>query len=187
MNITVGNTDGQYFTEWRFDHLRGLASMLGESIVNPHLYYDPCEDFHILTFSINGHEILVRYYKVFTVLIDGEKLCSCPQHGLSLLVQTIKNEVAIKKYVFTITHSYPADDVYNKVMDTFVSSLTVRQQAKLSAEIINMFADDGDGNDAWLGLTVTMLGPEVTSSQLLEHCRFILLNTDCDEDAVEAT
>ena len=95
IECTVGNTTGQWFTEWRFDELRRFLEILtGDmrcSVERPHLYYDANEDFHILTFSLNGHDVLVRYYKVLSAIIDGKMHWQgCPVSGSFNLAKSIK-------------------------------------------------------------------------------------------------
>lgn len=86
-----------------------------------------------------------------------------------------------ERYAFVITSSYPSSEVMNRVNDVFILTLTPAEKDKLSAEIEEMFREDGDGNDCWLGLEVEMLGAELTADQLLMHCRHSLLNTDEDD------
>jgi hypothetical protein len=85
MQFTIGNTEGQYFTEWRFDELRSLASLINErlGVQDFTLFYDQNEDFHHLTFEYNNHKVDVRFYKVFAESVDGiNGWVGCPSSGV---------------------------------------------------------------------------------------------------------
>lgn len=73
IDFTVGATEGQYFTPWRFDELKDLAKIIAPrlSVYNFGLHYESRGDFHHLTFEYAGRKIDVRLYKVFAYTIDG--------------------------------------------------------------------------------------------------------------------
>lgn len=90
MNITYGNREGQYFTQWRFDLLEELLGMVhmgpipGQSEVieveEPNIWYDAYHDFHHLSFRACGRFVEVWLYKVFSSRIDGvEAWVGCPR------------------------------------------------------------------------------------------------------------
>ncbi len=74
MHFNVGNTEGQYFTQWRFDELKDLAGLINEQIgvAEFNLFYDPIQDFHHLAFEYNGHKADIRLYRVFSESVDGK-------------------------------------------------------------------------------------------------------------------
>lgn len=72
--IVYGSRKGQHFTQWRFDNLTLLAVDVAVKIPEAtgfSIWYDDREDFHYLQFTVGSHTVLVRYYKVYAVLIDG--------------------------------------------------------------------------------------------------------------------
>lgn len=90
MNITYGNREGQYFTQWRFDLLAELLQKVQEGpipgqsetveVANVEIWYDAREDYHRLKFDAQGHHVEVRLYKVFACTIDkAEGWVGCPQ------------------------------------------------------------------------------------------------------------
>jgi len=84
LNFKIGNTEGQYFTEWRFDELRHMAQLIHEriGITEFDLFYDPNEDFHHLTFEYNGNKADIRFYKVYSESVNGENgWIGCPRSG----------------------------------------------------------------------------------------------------------
>ncbi len=80
MEITYGNREGRYFTEWRFEYLKELLDIIHVGpcpprtevleVESPEIWYDPVEDYHRLKFICRGREVQVRFYKVFSYLID---------------------------------------------------------------------------------------------------------------------
>ena len=97
IEFSLGNTDGQYFTQSRFDLLKELAIHLDEigvTIDEPHLFYDPQADFHHLTFSSNGHSVDVRLYKVFSSFVDQQELwIGCQRSSMFPFAMSIKRKV----------------------------------------------------------------------------------------------
>lgn len=107
MEITYGNREGQYFTEWRFDLLKEILNHVhfgpipGHSqvldIQNPHIFYDQNQDFHHLTFEAGGKSVNVRLYKVFSVTIDGKNgWIGCPTYQQWEFSNYLRKECGIK-------------------------------------------------------------------------------------------
>lgn len=73
MKIIYGNTDGVYFSQWRFDELTQLASEIAEIIEvdNWYIHYDTNRDFHMLEFDFDNRHYVIEYYKVFTIYFDN--------------------------------------------------------------------------------------------------------------------
>lgn len=72
--IKIGNQEGRYFTQWRFDELRGIAAYLSQhGITNFEMWYDAFEDFHKLSFVKDGIKYIIRYYKVFVLYKEGNE------------------------------------------------------------------------------------------------------------------
>lgn len=71
LQFSVGNTEGKYFSQEKFDLLKSVAHKiftLNPSATNFHLFYDQDCDWHYLQFDIADKTLLVRYYKVFNLL-----------------------------------------------------------------------------------------------------------------------
>ena len=89
MKIKYGNKEGKYFTQWRFDHLKSLlediTSVHKLNAVNPSIWYDSDNDYHMLEFELFGKPISIRYYKVFG--LNGR---TWPHHYQSGLVGYLK-------------------------------------------------------------------------------------------------
>ncbi|RDJ35702.1 MAG: hypothetical protein DWQ19_12860 [Crenarchaeota archaeon] len=95
MEFKIGSTEGLYFSQHRFEILKQLAEILAGRfydipVENPELWYDQREDFHYLKFFSNGHEVVIQYYKVFGVTIDGNK--SLPVPGEEQVADILKRE-----------------------------------------------------------------------------------------------
>ena len=93
----VQNEIGPYFQKAKFDTLKsfleicnGFSAMnVKEAILN----YDSIEDFHYLTFSVNGHSVQIKYYKVFSTTIDGEEYWTgCPITHMMQLAKGIHDK-----------------------------------------------------------------------------------------------
>ena len=86
MKINIGNKEGQYFTQWRFDELTSLAREFNNRLcveLEFDLFYDPIHDFHHLVFKHNGHDVNIRFYKVYSALLNGKEFWSaCPRHSV---------------------------------------------------------------------------------------------------------
>lgn len=89
--IKVGNTEGQYFTQWRFNILTELAGELEKlGATDFEMWYDAYEDFHKLSFLMDGHKYVVRYYKVFAVQREGSTLSHVFGFDYDFLVRTFR-------------------------------------------------------------------------------------------------
>ena len=65
---------GQYFTQWRVDLLAELLGMVrghGFACEDAEIWYDEPSDFHYLSFMAGGKVFAVRFYKVFSISVDG--------------------------------------------------------------------------------------------------------------------
>jgi len=82
MNLTYGNCEGRYFTQWRIDRLESLAFEANNrfGVEDFHLWYDDEKDFHHLSFTLEGREVNIRYYKVCNIYVDGTRLTDFPVH-----------------------------------------------------------------------------------------------------------
>jgi hypothetical protein len=93
MIVELENKNHQYFTQWRIDDLIKLAdnlTNLGLNLENAKIWYDDQEDYHMLQFSCNGKQFVIRYYKVYTAFIDGKTLWQgCVRSDLFLFEKTI--------------------------------------------------------------------------------------------------
>ena len=102
--ITYGSTDGQYFTQWRFDLLaeflddveKGPANRQQLPIEDAKIWYDKMEDFHRLEFKCRGRVVSVRLYKAFACEIDGHEFWTgCPQSSSQKLALAIRKELGV--------------------------------------------------------------------------------------------
>lgn len=100
--IKLGNIEGQYFTQWRFEELLYLFRQLLEKrleMSNVQLYYDAHSDFHCLEFLSHGHQVVVRFYKVFGTTIKGvDQWCGGPRYevhnfALALKKKLVNNDI----------------------------------------------------------------------------------------------
>jgi hypothetical protein len=69
-----GQCEGQYFTQWRLDELASLADQIVRVMPEASdfkLWYEPNQDFHHLSFRINGKLFDIRYYKILGLEVDG--------------------------------------------------------------------------------------------------------------------
>jgi hypothetical protein len=107
MDITYGNREGQYFTEWRFDILKDLLNLIHTGPCPPHtetvelaevkIWYDAREDFHRLSFQARGHLVEVQLYKVLSSKIDGkEHWTGCPRSNMYEYANSIRRELGIQ-------------------------------------------------------------------------------------------
>lgn len=73
-SIEIGNTEGQYFTQWRFDLLKEVAEHVNAHvpISNVKLWYDRNQDFHMLEFDADGHHFTARLYKIVALYRDTD-------------------------------------------------------------------------------------------------------------------
>lgn len=73
MNITYGNSQGKWFTQWRFDLLKEVAEGVNQrfGVIDFNIYYDEYHDFHHLTFELNSVKVDIRFYKRLGVSFDG--------------------------------------------------------------------------------------------------------------------
>ncbi len=106
--ITYGSTDGQYFTQWRFDLLaeflddveKGPANRQQLPIEDAKIWYDKMEDFHRLEFKCRGRVVSVKFYEAFSCEIDGREFRTGSPQGLSLKrALVIRNELGVTSSV----------------------------------------------------------------------------------------
>ena len=99
----LGNTSGQHFTQWRLDLLEellryvasGFHAEKGVPVGNVRMWYDEPNDFHCLSFDSNGHDVLVKFYKVFSSEIDGNRLWQgCPRGQIIEFAASIRKAVS---------------------------------------------------------------------------------------------
>jgi hypothetical protein len=65
---------------WRAQHLQNVLEAIvygnGNKILlnveNAKIWYDSTDDFHRLSFNVNGKTVIVRHYKVTSFTIDGK-------------------------------------------------------------------------------------------------------------------
>jgi len=106
MQLTFGNRNGQYFTQWRFDLLEELLERihLGPNppstevveIEDAEIWYDEYEDFHRLKFKARGHFVEVQFYKVFASKIDGtEHWVGCPRSNIWEYAVSIREKLGV--------------------------------------------------------------------------------------------
>jgi len=70
----AGNMQGRYFTQWRVDLLAELLGHIrerGVTAADAAIWYDEPSDFHYLSFMARGKVFAVRFYKVFSMSING--------------------------------------------------------------------------------------------------------------------
>lgn len=70
----AGNMQGRYFTQWRVDLLVELLEMVRERgfvCDDAEIWYDEPSDFHYLSFIAGGKVFAVRFYKVFSMSVNG--------------------------------------------------------------------------------------------------------------------
>ena len=107
MNITYGNREGQYFTEWRFDLLKQLLDLIHTGpcpprtetleVEDPKIWYDADQDFHRLSFRARGHLVEVQFYKVYSSKIDGvEHWTGCPRGQIYEYAVSIRRKLGIE-------------------------------------------------------------------------------------------
>jgi hypothetical protein len=93
-DFTYGPLEGQYFTQWRIEELKDIAASIHERMPEAtdfKLWYDPNQDFHHLSFTVNGKLFDIRYYKILGLEVDGRDdrwLCQMSyfhSHGLPSL------------------------------------------------------------------------------------------------------
>ncbi len=78
--IKIGNTTGQYFTQWRLDACLELAHELQQiGATDLHVWYDPHCDFHHCDGVLNGKMFSVSYYKVFHAYCNGHDTTGLPR------------------------------------------------------------------------------------------------------------
>lgn len=96
--ITYGNMKGRLFLQGAIDNfMTPLADEIRHRIPETpcNIYYDEQSDFYHCVFEINGKKFDVRYYKVFSIQIDGkDKWIGCPRHQVLALVDYIIKEAA---------------------------------------------------------------------------------------------
>ena len=104
--VTYGNREGQYFTEWRFDLLKELLGYVmngpipGTSepiqIDDANIWYDAQEDFHRLIFKACGHQVEVQLYKVFSSKVDGEEhWVGCPRNQIWEYALSLRRKLGV--------------------------------------------------------------------------------------------
>ena len=100
MNITYGNREGRFFTQWRVDDLVQLAEWINDrlGIVNFYIWYDAEEDFHRMAFWHNNINCTVSFYKVYRLDVDGGE----QKHGKTRRFQRSES-VEIPHYVREFT------------------------------------------------------------------------------------
>lgn len=70
----AGNMQGRYFTQWRVDLLADLLRRVrhaGVDAEDAEIWYDEPSDFHYLSFMAGGEVFAVRFYKVFSMSVNG--------------------------------------------------------------------------------------------------------------------
>ena len=75
LEIKYGSREGKNFTEWRFGVLKELLHeivLLKRNPQNIIMWYDKGDDYHRVSFDLNGEKIEVRFYKVFGCSLNGE-------------------------------------------------------------------------------------------------------------------
>lgn len=99
MQIAYGNLKGTYFLQGAIDNfVKPLAEDIikeipGVSDVN--IFYDELNDFYHCAFKAGGKSFDVRYYKVFSVSIDGKAGWSgCPRNLSWDFVRYLKQQAA---------------------------------------------------------------------------------------------
>ncbi len=75
-DIAIGNTEGLYFSHEKLAVLMKIAiefRKLGATDIR--VFYDPNEDFHKCSLSLNNHShcVEIRYYKVFGIDVDSDR------------------------------------------------------------------------------------------------------------------
>jgi hypothetical protein len=85
MEITYGNRSGRWYREGAIEHtVTPLANRIIEiipGVSDVNIFYDDEQDFYHCRFKAGGKQFDVRYYKVFSVNIDGEdKWQGCPTY-----------------------------------------------------------------------------------------------------------
>lgn len=96
--ITYGSLTGHYFLQGAIDN---FVLPLAEEIqrrfpeVDIQIYYDASADFYHCEFVANGKRFDVRYYKVFSVSIDGKDgWVGCPRGQMHSFVDAIVRDAA---------------------------------------------------------------------------------------------
>lgn len=72
--IQVDSIEGIYCTQWRLEELIRVAEEIGdfyELATDFHVYYDPNQDYHCLSFKIGESQYIIHYYKVFAMSVNG--------------------------------------------------------------------------------------------------------------------
>lgn len=98
VKFTCGNCEGQYFRPKAFsDVLKPMAGRIADAVgrdMEFHLRYDAEQDYHYLEWEVGGHKYAVRYYRVFSFVIDGEDHWSgCPTYSEFGFVRCIRDQV----------------------------------------------------------------------------------------------
>lgn len=91
--------EGQYFSQVFFDGIMvNLATDLLEQmpdITEIELSYDPNQDYYHAKFTLNGHSVDIRSYKVHSAFIDGkEHWVGCHLHFSHRLARSIRRQIA---------------------------------------------------------------------------------------------
>ena len=109
LTIKYGNLEGLYFTQWRIEVLKELMQLVvynfGEQPLieyeNLEIWYDAQCDYHRLSYVSGDSRISVRFYKVFTAIVNNDltdmtdpgekKWQGCQQHAITHFAHHLRN------------------------------------------------------------------------------------------------
>jgi hypothetical protein len=98
MNISIIIKGGPYFRENILEDLVGTAKLIGQtnpSILNCEVSYDNREDFYHIIFSAQEKNFDIRFYKIFTVILNGKEWARFPHWAELDLIDAVKKEITI--------------------------------------------------------------------------------------------